>query len=192
MIRDVLKNALIDSLLSARQFMKEVKEGFKEQAEQSDKEAKTKDKTQKEMDRLEVIQFYLSDVVSEVMQAGRYDYFLKDVYGDVQTYNEYGEPITVTGIVNTVRKAYVIVKPLLDVPNSQAFRVDIVGEISQDDLIVMTDYFKRVQDYKYKRVGILANGFSKQLVFAGTNDREADILISEKLTSRDETKMPYR
>ena len=77
-------------------------------------------------------------------------------------------------------------------PNSQAFRVEIVGEISQDDLIVMNDYFKRVQDYKYKRVGILANGFSKQLVFAGTNDREADVLINEKLASRDETKMPYR
>lgn len=192
MMRDALKNALIDSLLSARQFMKEVKEGFKEQAKQSDKEAKAREEKQKEVDGLEAIQLYVSDVVSEVMQAGRYDYFLKDVYGNIQTYNEFGEPIEITGIVNTVRQANVTVKPLLDVPNSQAFRVEIVGEISQDDLIVMNDYFKRVQDYKYKRVGILANGFSKQLVFAGTNDREADVLISEKLASRDETKMPYR
>lgn len=192
MMRDILKDALIGSLLSTRQFMKEVKEGFKEQAKQSDKEAKAREEKQKEVDGLEVIQLYVSDVVSEVMQAGRYDYFLKDVYGNIQTYNEFGEPIETTGIVNTVRKANVTVKPLLDVPNSQAFRVEIVGEISQDDLIVMNDYFKRVQDYKYKRVGILANGFSKQLVFAGTNDREADVLISEKLASRDETKMPYR
>lgn len=192
MMRDALKNALIDSLLSARQFMKEVKEGFKEQAKQSDKEAKAREEKQKEVDGLEAIQLYVSDVVSEVMQAGRYDYFLKDIYGNIQTYNELGEPIETTGIVNTVRQANVTVKPLLDVPNSQAFRVEIVGEISQDDLIVMNDYFKRVQDYKYKRVGILANGFSKQLVFAGTNDREADVLISEKLASRDETKMPYR
>lgn len=191
-MRDALKNALIDSLLSARQFMKEVKEGFKEQAKQSDKEAKAREEKQKEVDGLEAIQLYVSDVVSEVMQAGRYDYFLKDIYGNIQTYNELGEPIETTGIVNTVRQANVTVKPLLDVPNSQAFRVEIVGEISQDDLIVMNDYFKRVQDYKYKRVGILANGFSKQLVFAGTNDREADVLISEKLASRDETKMPYR
>lgn len=192
MMRDILKDALIGSLLSARQFMKEVKEGFKEQAKQSDKKAKAREEKQKEVDGLEAIRLYVSDVVSEVMQAGRYDYFLKDIYGNIQTYNELGEPIETTGIVNTVRQANVTVKPLLDVPNSQAFRVEIVGEISQDDLIVMNDYFKRVQDYKYKRVGILANGFSKQLVFAGTNDREADILISDKLASRDETKMHYR
>lgn len=191
-MRDILKDALIGSLLSARQFMKEVKEGFKEQAKQSDKKAKAREEKQKEVDGLEAIRLYVSDVVSEVMQAGRYDYFLKDIYGNIQTYNELGEPIETTGIVNTVRQANVTVKPLLDVPNSQAFRVEIVGEISQDDLIVMNDYFKRVQDYKYKRVGILANGFSKQLVFAGTNDREADILISDKLASRDETKMHYR
>lgn len=194
MMRDTLKNALIDSLLSTRKFMKEVKEGFKEQAQKME-EDRTEQQPQAdllaEQQRIYNIIYYLSDAVVSVLKPGSYDYVLEDIYEEKQFENNgyfWTEPV----VVETIRRAHVYAKPLLDVQYSDVFRVAIFGNISEENMIALTDYFRRVPGYKYKKVGVVVSGLAKELVFCATNNVEDFDLINTKLASRDETRTPYR
>lgn len=194
MMRDTLKNALIDSLLSTRKFMKEVKEGFKEQAQKME-EDRTEQQPQADMlaeqQRIYNIIYYLSDAVVSVLKPGSYDYVLEDIYEEKQFENNgyfWTEPV----VVETIRRAHVYAKPLLDVQYSDVFRVAIFGNISEENMIALTDYFRRVPGYKYKKVGVVVSGLAKELVFCATNNVEDFDLINTKLASRDETRTPYR
>ena len=88
-----------------------------------------------------------------------------------------------------MRKANVQAKPLLDVKYSDVFRVAIFGNISEENMIALIDYFRRVPGYEFKKVGIVVSGLAKELVFCATNNADDYALIKTKLSSRDETKV---
>lgn len=142
-------------------------------------------------ERLEQIQYALSDKVASLLNPNRYSWHEEDVYGDVPYYDENGEIQTYIDVVGTKRMADVYIKRMMDCKNADVFRVNVFGEISEDDLGILRDYFKTCQDYKYKNVGIVVGESSKQLVFCGTNDVEEDSLIHQKLASRNETRAFY-
>lgn len=141
-----------------------------------------------EQQRIYEIIYYLSDAVVSVLKPGSYDYVLEDIYEERQFENNgyvWTEPV----VVDTVRRAHVYAKPLLDVKYSDVFRVAIFGNISEENMIALIDYFRRVPGYKYKKVGVLVSGLAKELVFCATNDADDYDLIKTKLSSRDETKV---
>ena len=142
-----------------------------------------------EQQRIYEIIYYLSDAVGSVLKPGAYDYVLEDIYEERQFENNgyvWTEPV----VVDTVRRAHVYAKPLLDVKYSDVFRVAIFGNISEENMVALIDYFRRIPGYKYKKVGVLVSGLAKELVFCATNSAEDYALIKTKLTSRDETRMP--
>lgn len=141
-----------------------------------------------EQQRLWNIICYLSNVVVTVLKPGAYDFFLEDIYAEKQFENE-GNVWTEPVVVDTVRRANVYAKPLVDVPNCDTFRVVVFGDISESDMITFNDYFRTVPGYNYKKVGILVGRLSKELVFCGTNNADDYALINTKLSSRDETKV---
>lgn len=141
-----------------------------------------------EQQRIYEIIYYLSDAVVSVLKPGSYDYVLEDIYEERQFENNgyvWTEPV----VVDTVRRAHVYAKPLLDVKYSDVFRVAIFGNISEENMVALIDYFRRVPGYKYKKVGVVVSGLAKELVFCATNDADDYDLIKTKLSSRDETKV---
>lgn len=131
---------------------------------------------------------YLSDAVVTVLKPGAYDFFLENIYEERQFENN-GHVWTEPVVVDTVRRANVYAKPLLDCKYSDAFRIAIFGDITEENMIALNDYFRRVPGYKYKVSGVVVSGLAKELVFCATNN-EADFwLINRKLSSKDETKV---
>ena len=141
-----------------------------------------------EQQRIYEIIYYLSDAVGSVLKPGAYNYVLEHVYEERQFENNgyvWTEPV----VVDTVRRAHVYAKPLLDCKYSDVFRVAIFGNISEENMIALIDYFRHVPGYQYKKVGVVVSGLAKELVFCATNDAEDYALIKTKLSSRDETKV---
>lgn len=178
-------------LKGAQRVQEDVRERVEKRAEQrAQKEADEKQQAEmaEEDERIRKILYYLSEIVAEVLQPGAYDFFLKDIYEERQ-FGDNGYVWTEPVLVDRVRRANVYVKPLVDVKNSDVFAVAIFGNISEENMIALIDYFRFVPGYEYKRVGIVVSGFAKELVFCGTNDAYDYALINTKLSSRDETKV---
>ena len=141
-----------------------------------------------EQQRVYEIIYYLSNAVVSVLKPGSYDFFLEDIYEERQFENNgyiWTEPV----LVDRVRRANVQAKPLLDVKYSDVFRVAIFGNISEENMIALIDYFRHVPGYQYKKVGVVVSGLAKELVFCATNNADDYDLIKTKLSSRDETKV---
>lgn len=192
MISKELKQAAkILILKGAQRVQEDVRERAEKRAEkkaQEKAEEKQREEFLAEQQRLWDIICYLSDAVATVLKPGSYGFFLENIYAEKEFENN-GNVWTEPVVVDTVRIANVYTKPLVDVKNSDVFAVAIYGNISEDDMIALTDYFRHVPNYEYKRVGILVSGLAKELVFCATNDADDYTLINRKLSSRDETKV---
>jgi len=178
-------------LKGAQRVQEDVRERVEKRAEKKAQEkAEEKQRTEmaEEDERIWKILYYLSEIVAEVLQPGTYDFFLKDIYEERQ-FGDNGYVWTDQVLVDRVRRAKVYKKPLVDVKDSDVFAVAIFGNISEENMIALIDYFRFVPGYEYKQVGIVVSGFAKELVFCATNDADDYALINRKLSSRDETKV---
>lgn len=176
-------------LREATDVVGEVWQDYKiEQRKQRNLKKQRQEKMQRQM-RLEEIQRLLSDKVASLLNPNQYSWHEEDVFGDVPYYDEHGQIQTYIDVVGTKRMADVYIKRMMDCKNADVFRVNVLGEISEDYLAILRDYFKTCQDYKYKSVGIIVGESSKQIVFCGTNDSEEDSLIRQKLASRTESRV---
>lgn len=178
-------------LKGAQRVQEDVRERVEKRAEkkvQEKAEEKQRAEIAEEEQRIWEIIYYLSEIVAEVLQPGAYDFFLKDIYEERQ-FGDNGYVWTDQVLVDRVRRAKVYKKPLVDVKDSDVFAVAIFGNISEENMITLIDYFRFVPGYEYKRVGIVVSGFAKELVFCATNDADDYALINTKLSSRDETKV---
>lgn len=176
-------------LREATDVVGEVWQDYKiEQRKQRQEKEQRNLKMQRQM-RLEEIQKLLSDKVASLLNPNQYSWHEEDVYGDVPYYDEHGQIQTYIDVVGTKRMADVYIKRMMDCKKADVFRVNVLGEISEDYLAILRDYFKMCQDYKYKNVGIIVGESSKQIVFCGTNDSEEDSLIRQKLASRTESRV---
>lgn len=176
-------------LREATDVVGEVWQDYKiEQRKQRQEKEQRNLKMQRQM-RLEEIQKLLSDKVASLLNPNQYSWHEEDVYGDVPYYDENGQIQTYIDVVGTKRMADVYIKRMMDCQKADVFRVNVLGEISEDYLAILRDYFKMCQDYKYKNVGIIVGESSKQIVFCGTNDSEEDSLIRQKLASRTESRV---
>ena len=176
-------------LREATDVVGEVWQDYKiEQRKQRQEKEQRNLKMQRQM-RLEEIQKLLSDKVASLLNPNQYSWHEEDVYGDVPYYDENGQIQTYIDVVGTKRMADVYIKRMMDCQKADVFRVNVLGEISEDYLAILRDYFKMCQDYKYKNVGIIVGESSKQIVFCGTNDSEEDSLIRQKLASRNESRV---
>lgn len=178
-------------LKGAQRVQEDVRERVEKRAEkkaQEKAEEKQRAEIAEEEQRIWEIIYYLSEIVAEVLQPGAYDFFLKDIYEERQ-FGDNGYVWTDQVLVDRVRRAKVYKKPLVDVKDSDVFAVAIFGNISEENMIALIDYFRFVPGYEYKRVGIVVSGFAKELVFCATNDANDYALINTKLSSRDETKV---
>lgn len=185
MIAEQLKN-------SAKWLVSATSRKLKEHAqrlEQEKAEQQQQAEIYAEQQRMYEIIYYLSDAVTSVLKPGAYNFVLEDIYEERQ-FEENGYVWTEPVIVDRVRRAYVQAKPLLDCKYSDVFRVAIFGNISEENMIALTDYFRRVPGYEFKKVGVVVSGLAKELVFCATNNAEDYALIKAKLASRDETRMP--
>lgn len=192
MISKELKQAAkILILKGAQRVQEDVRERVEKRAE---KKAQEKAEQQRRAEflaeelRLWNIVCHLSEAVTSILKPGFYDFFLEDIV-EARQFENNGYTWTEPIVVDRVRRANVYTKPLLDVKHSDVFRVAIFGDISEENMIALSDYFRLVQGYKYKRVGILVSGLAKELVFCATNDADDYALINRKLSSRDETKV---
>ena len=176
-------------LREATDVVGEVWQDYKiEQRKQRNLKKQRQEKMQRQM-RLEEIQRLLSDKVASLLNPNQYSWHEEDVFDDVPYHDENGQVKTYRDVVGTKRMANVYIKRMMDCHNADVFRVDVLGEISEDYLAILRDYFKTCQDYKYKNVGIIVGESSKQIVFCGTNDVEEDSLIRQKLASRTESRV---
>lgn len=176
-------------LREATDVVGEVWQDYKiEQRKQRQEKKQRELKMQRQM-RLEEIQRLLSDKVASLLNPNQYSWHEEDVFGDVPYYDEHGQIQTYIDVVGTKRMADVYIKRIMDCKSADVFRVNVLGEISEDNLAILRDYFKMCQDYKYKNVGIIVGESSKQIVFCGTNDSEEDSLIRQKLASRNESRV---
>lgn len=191
MSEDVKQAVKILILKGAQRVQEDVRERVEKRAEkkaQEKAEEKQRAEIAEEEQRIWEIIYYLSEIVAEVLQPGAYDFFLKDIYEERQ-FGDNGYTWTEPVLVDRVRRANVYKKPLVDVKDSDVFAVAIFGNISEENMIALIDYFRFVPGYEYKRVGIVVSGFAKELVFCATNDADDYALINTKLSSRDETKV---
>lgn len=192
MMSKELKQAVkILILKGAQRVQEDVRERVEKRAEkraQEKADEQQRAEIAEEEQRIWKIIYYLSEIVAEVLQPGAYDFFLKDIYEERQ-FEDNGCVWTDQVLVDKVRRANVYVKPLVDVKDSDVFAVAIFGNISEENMIALTDYFRFVPGYEYKQVGIVVSGFAKELVFCATNNADDYALIKTKLSSRDETKV---
>lgn len=192
MISKELKQAVkILILKGAQRVQEDVRERVEKRAQKKADERRQAEvlaKKQNEEQRILNIIYCLDDAIVTVLKPGSYDFFIEDRYEERQFENN-GYTWTEPVLVDRVRRANVYEKPLLDCKHSYAFRVAIFGDISEENMIALTDYFRRVEGFEYKRVGIVVSGLAKELVFCGTNDADDYALINTKLSSRDETKV---
>lgn len=184
MIAEHLKKSAMWLVSAGSRKLKEHAQRLEQEKEEQQQQAEI----YAEQQRIYEIIYYLSDAVVSVLKPGSYDYVLEDIYEERQFENDgyvWTEPV----VVDTVRRAHVYAKPLLDVKYSDVFRVAIFGNISEENMIALIDYFRRVPGYQYKKVGVLVSGLVKELVFCATNNADDYALIKTKLSSRDETKV---
>lgn len=192
MISKELKQAAkILILKGAQRVQEDVRERVEKRAQkkaEEQRQAEVLAKKQNEEQRILNIIYCLDDAIVTVLKPGSYDFFIEDRYEERQFENN-GYTWTEPVLVDRVRRANVYEKPLLDCKHSYVFRVAIFGDISEENMIALTDYFRRVEAFEYKKVGIVVSGLAKELVFCATNSVEDYALIKTKLTSRDETKV---
>jgi hypothetical protein len=192
MMSDDLKQAVkILILKGAQRVQEDVRERVEKRAQkkaEEQRQAEVLAKKQNEEQRILNIIYCLDDAIVTVLKPGSYDFFIEDRYEERQFENN-GYTWTEPVLVDRVRRANVYEKPLLDCKHSYVFRVAIFGDISEEKMIALTDYFRRVEGFEYKKVGIVVSGLAKELVFCATNDRDDFMLINTKLSSRDETKV---
>lgn len=192
MISKELKQAVkILILKGAQRVQEDVRERVEKRAQKKADERRQAEvlaKKQNEEQRILNIIYCLDDAIVTVLKPGSYDFFIEDRYEERQFENN-GYTWTEPVLVDRVRRANVYEKPLLDCKHSYVFRVAIFGDISEENMIALTDYFRRVEGFEYKKVGVVVSGLAKELVFCATNSAEDYALIKTKLSSRDETKV---
>lgn len=191
MSEDVKQALKILILKGAQRVQEDVRERVEKRAQKKAEEQRRADElaeVQAEEQRLWKIIYYLSDAVVTVLKPGSYDFFIEDIY-ETRQFEKDGHVWDDQVLVDRVRRANVYLKPLVDVKHSDVFSVAIFGDISEENMVALYDYFRRVEGYEYKQVGIVASGLAKELLFCATNDRDDFMLINRKLSSRDETKV---
>jgi hypothetical protein len=191
MSEDVKQAVKILILKGAQRVQEDVRERVEKRAQKKADERRQAEvlaKKQNEEQRILNIIYCLDDAIVTVLKPGSYDFFIEDRYEERQFENN-GYTWTEPVLVDRVRRANVYEKPLLDCKHSYVFRVAIFGDISEENMIALTDYFRRVEGFEYKKVGVVVSGLAKELVFCATNNAEDYALIKTKLSSRDETKV---
>lgn len=189
---DDLKQAVkILILKGAQRVQEDVRERVEKRAQKKADEQRQAEVLAEELaeeQRLWKIICDLSNAVVTVLKPGTYDFFIEDIYENRQ-FEKDGYVWDDQVLVDRVRRANVYVKPLVDVKRSDVFAVVIFGDVSEENMISLKDYFRLVPGYEYKQVGIVVSGLAKELVFCATNDADDYALIKRKLSSRDETKV---